>query len=84
MHVDQIIFPKFQGKYEKIKIIYIYIYIYIFKTVVTKKFVKSKILKSHTFLYMSPLKNICENYNIIVILIKKYFKNNIKITTPLK
>ena len=81
MHVDQIIFSNFQGKYEKIKIIYIYIY---FKTVVTKKFVKSKILKSHTFLYMSPLKNICENYNIIVILIKKYFKNNIKITTPLK
>ena len=30
MHVDQIIFPKFQGKYEKIKIKYIYIYIYIY------------------------------------------------------
>ena len=28
MHVGQIIFSKFQGKYEKIKI-YIYIYIYI-------------------------------------------------------
>ena len=26
MHVDQIIFSNFQGKYEKIKIIYIYIY----------------------------------------------------------
>ena len=25
MHVGQIIFSKFQGKYEKIKIIYIYI-----------------------------------------------------------
>ena len=52
MHVDQIIFSNFQGKYEKIKIIYIYIYIY-FKTVVTKKFVKSKVLKFHTFLHMS-------------------------------
>ena len=34
MHVGQIIFSKFKGKYEKIKI-YIYIYIYIcnFKTI---------------------------------------------------
>ena len=29
MHIDQIIFSKFQGKYEKIKIKYIYLFIYI-------------------------------------------------------
>ena len=116
MYIDQIIFSKFRGKYEKIKIIY----------------VKSKILKSHTFFSYTwvPLKNICENckttildygfkenykttirdysfnenykaticecdfYNIfkttvtncgfMIILIKKYFKNNIKIIIQLK
>ena len=39
MHVDQIIFSNFQGKYEKIKIIYIYN----FKTVVKKKFIKDNL-----------------------------------------
>ena len=35
MHVGEIIFLEFQGKYEKIKIIYIYN----FKTVIKKKFI---------------------------------------------
>ena len=42
MHVGEIIFSKFQGKYEKIKI-YIYIYIYNFKTVIKKKFIKDNL-----------------------------------------
>ena len=40
MHVGQIIFSKFQGKYEKIKI---KIYIYNFKTIVTKKSIKDNL-----------------------------------------
>ena len=40
MHVGQIIFSKFQGKCEKIKI-----YIYNFKTVVAKKFIKDNLYK---------------------------------------
>ena len=62
MHVGQIIFSKFQGKYEKIKIIYIYIYI--FKTVVTKKFIKDNLKKNNNFQFtmekckkFSPLQN---------------------------
>ena len=46
MHVGEIIFSKFQGKYEKIRIniyIYIYIYIYNFKTVVKRKFIKDNL-----------------------------------------
>ena len=39
---------------------------------------KSKILKSHTFLYISPLKNICENCKTIVL--DCGFKENCKIT----
>ena len=64
MYIDQIIFSKFRGKYEKIKIIY----------------VKSKILKSHTFFSYTwvPLKNICENCKTIVL--DCGFKENYKIT----
>ena len=40
MHVGEIIFSKFQGKYEKKKKI---IYIYNFKTVVKKKFIKDNL-----------------------------------------
>ena len=45
MHVGQLIFSKFQRKCEKKN----KDNIYNFKIVVTKKFVKSKVLKSHTF-----------------------------------
>ena len=41
MHASEIIFSKFQGKYEKIKIIYIYN----FKIFVKKKFIKDNIKK---------------------------------------
>ena len=43
MHVGQIIFSKFKGKYEKIKI-YIYIYIYIILKQ-SKKFIKDNLYK---------------------------------------
>ena len=39
MHVGGIIFSKFQGKYEKIKIIYIYN----FKLIVKKNFIKDNL-----------------------------------------
>ena len=39
MHVDEIIFSNFQGKYEKIKIKNIYN----FKTIVKKKFIKDNL-----------------------------------------
>ena len=39
MHVGEIIFSKFQGKYEKIKIKNIYN----FKTIVKKKFIKDNL-----------------------------------------
>ena len=39
MHISQIIFSKFQGKYEKIKIKNICN----FKTVITKKFIKDNL-----------------------------------------
>ena len=46
MHIGQIIFSNFQGKYEKVKIyIYIYIYTYNFKIVITKKFIKDNLYK---------------------------------------
>ena len=41
MHVGEIIFSKFQGKYEKK--IKIKIYIYNFKTIVKKKFIKNNL-----------------------------------------
>ena len=47
MHVGKIIFSKFQGKYEKIKIIYIYISN--FKTIVTKKIIKDNLKKKIIF-----------------------------------
>ena len=45
MHVGEIILSKFQGKYEKIKIMYIYIYIYMynFKIVLKKKIIKDNL-----------------------------------------
>ena len=72
MYVDQIIFSKFQGKYEKIKIIYIYI----FKTVVTKKFIKDNLKKKKNF--NSQWKNVRNfphsktNFKEIWYIIKKF------------
>ena len=43
MHVGKIILSKFQGKYEKIRIMYIYMYN--FKIVLKKKIIKDNLKK---------------------------------------